>query len=359
MIINAVLEELARNTNNLTLLRALAHLYSNYGKHDKALAIYLKLRHTDVFGLISRHSLYGCVAKHVVELLTLDATMTLNICSQHINKIQPDHVIAVLTPHPQYLYQYLDKIYEDHRDISTKYHNKMVVLYSDYEPTKLMSLLLSSSAFDLKSALDVVKARKLNQETVYLLVRMGNSTEALNLVLHEEQDIKWAMRLCEEHSDPDLWTALISHSLDKPEYIRELLNNMGAHVDPLLIIQCIPRGLKIPGLRDALTKIMHDYQLRYSLQLGYQNILVQDGVNLLEKQISNQKTGIPVSNDTSCAACNKKLLDSDVLGEPDLVVFFCRHVYHKACLSEPVDALSKHVLCQLCHNNQKKIFSFA
>lgn len=41
-IINAVLETLARNTNNMTLLQALAHLYSNIDKHDKALAIYLK-----------------------------------------------------------------------------------------------------------------------------------------------------------------------------------------------------------------------------------------------------------------------------------------------------------------------------
>ena len=363
LIINAVLEELARNTNNLDLLCALAHLYSNIDKHDKALAIYLKLKHTDVFGLISQHSLYGCVAKHVIELLTLDTNLTLDICSEHINKIPPENVISILNNYPKYLYQYLDKLYEDHRDLSAKYHNKMVVMYADFNPSKLMSLLLSSSAFDLKLALDVCKARKLNRETVYLLVRMGNSMEALNLILHEEQDIKEAMKLCKEHSDPDLWNALISHSLDKPKYIRELLNNIGAHVDPLLIIQCIPRGLQIPGLRDALTKIMHDYQLRFSLQSGYQKILVSDGINLLQKQVTSQAAGIPITEDMTCSACNKKLLGSNVMAAGDgLIVFYCRHIYHKTCLSEDSTIVSEKkiqpILCQICHNNEKKLFGY-
>lgn len=46
------------------------------------------------------------------------------------------------------------------------------------------------------------------------------------------------------------------------ECIRELLNNIGTHIDPLLIINQIPKGMEIPGLRDALVKILHDYQLQ-------------------------------------------------------------------------------------------------
>lgn len=46
------------------------------------------------------------------------------------------------------------------------------------------------------------------------------------------------------------------------ECIRELLNNIGTHIDPLLIINRIPKGMEIPGLRDALVKILHDYYLQ-------------------------------------------------------------------------------------------------
>ena len=46
------------------------------------------------------------------------------------------------------------------------------------------------------------------------------------------------------------------------EYIRELLNNIGTHIDPIMIIRRIPEGLEIPGLRDALVRILHDYHLQ-------------------------------------------------------------------------------------------------
>ena len=45
---------------------------------------------------------------------------------------------------------------------------------------------------------------------------MGNSVESLRLILEEEQDIQWAIRLCKEHDDADLWNRLIEHALDKP-----------------------------------------------------------------------------------------------------------------------------------------------
>lgn len=45
---------------------------------------------------------------------------------------------------------------------------------------------------------------------------MGNSIESLQLILEEEQDILWAIRLCKEHDDADLWNRLIEYALDKP-----------------------------------------------------------------------------------------------------------------------------------------------
>lgn len=41
-MIHDVLGVLAKESSNMVLLQALAHLYSNINKHDKALAIYLK-----------------------------------------------------------------------------------------------------------------------------------------------------------------------------------------------------------------------------------------------------------------------------------------------------------------------------
>lgn len=45
---------------------------------------------------------------------------------------------------------------------------------------------------------------------------MGNSMESLQLILEEERDLQWAIRLCKEHDDVDLWSRLINFALDKP-----------------------------------------------------------------------------------------------------------------------------------------------
>lgn len=45
---------------------------------------------------------------------------------------------------------------------------------------------------------------------------MGNSMESLQLILEEEQDLLWAIKLCKEHDDVDLWSKLINFALDKP-----------------------------------------------------------------------------------------------------------------------------------------------
>lgn len=47
-----------------------------------------------------------------------------------------------------------------------------------------------------------------------------------------------------------------------PAFITGLLNNIGTHVDPILLIYRIKEGMEIPNLRDSLVKILHDYNLQ-------------------------------------------------------------------------------------------------
>lgn len=60
----------------------------------------------------------------------------------------------------------------------------------------------------------------------------------------------------------DLWRDLIEFSIDKPYFVHVLLHNIGTHVDPRILVEKIENGREIPGLRDSLVQIMHDYQLQ-------------------------------------------------------------------------------------------------
>ena len=78
------------------------------------------------------------------------------------------------------------------------------------------------------------------------------------------------------------------------DYIIALLNNIGTHVDPVELIDRIPNGLKIKGLRDALVKILQDYRVQLSLLEGSKTIMSGDCLNLMDKQIRVVKQGIQV-----------------------------------------------------------------
>jgi len=60
------------------------------------------------------------------------------------------------------------------------------------------------------------------------------------------------------------------------------------------LIDKIPNGLKIKGLRDALVKILQDYRVQISLLEGSLQIMTKDCLTLMEKQIKYVKKGIRV-----------------------------------------------------------------
>lgn len=91
---------------------------------------------------------------------------------------------------------------------------------------------------------------------------MGNTKHALQLITNELRDVDQAIEFCKEHNDEELWEDLIDYAIDKPTFITGLLNNIGTHVDPIILIQKIQEGMKIPGLRDSLVRILQDYNLQ-------------------------------------------------------------------------------------------------
>jgi len=83
-------------------------------------------------------------------------------------------------------------------------------------------------------------------------------------------------------------------------FIIGLLQNVGADVDPIKLIARIPKGLEIPGLRNAIVKIMQDYNLQRSLREGCKQILTTDCVTLMERLHREQRRGVRV--DGACCA---------------------------------------------------------
>lgn len=74
-------------------------------------------------------------------------------------------------------------------------------------------------------------------------------------------------------------------------FIRGLLENVGPEINPIRLIRRIKNGLEIPGLKEALIKILQDFHLQISLLEGCQTILNGDSSELSRALQRDQGSG--------------------------------------------------------------------
>ncbi|KFM71721.1 Vacuolar protein sorting-associated protein 41-like protein, partial [Stegodyphus mimosarum] len=343
-IISIVLEQLALFPKSELLLESLSELYIYDKKFDKALNVLIEIGSKDrVFELIQNHNLFGSIHDKLETLMVLNPPVATNMLLNNVQKIPVNLVVSKLKNKKELLYEYLHKAFLKDPTLGEEHHGLLVELYAEYAPEQLLSFLRTSYNYSLEHALEVCQQRGLIHEVVFLLGRMGNTRQALQQITEQLQDIDQAIEFCKEHNDKELWEDLIQSSLDKPGFITVLLQNIGTHVDPIMLIQKIRNGMKIPGLRDSLVKILHDYTLQISLREGCKKILVSDCYALLEKLHKLQKRGILVNEDQACPLCERKLHCNDSRSGGNIIIFNCRHAFHEDCVP-----FQKMETCSIC-----------
>ena len=71
-----------------------------------------------------------------------------------------------------------------------------------------------------------------------------------------------------------------------------------------------------------------------SVQEGCKKILVSDYFSLYKKQVALQMRGVAVHEDSLCGICLRTCLSKGPGGISDqLLLFHCRHTFHKQCLA--------------------------
>lgn len=104
----------------------------------------------------------------------------------------------------------------DKKDTKGQNHGRLVRLYGIFDRAKLLPFLKRSDHYPIQEALDICQREKYYPEMVYLLGRIGDTKEALELIITKLKDMQQAISFCQEQNDPDLWNDLINHSLNKP-----------------------------------------------------------------------------------------------------------------------------------------------
>lgn len=115
------------------------------------------------------------------------------------------------------------------RDYGTRHFE----LVAEFHPDKLEAFLQSKNGVfvSLDEALRVCEATpSLKRALVFVERRRGNVSRALKLLMEDLADVRGAIQFAKEINDDDIWQQLLSFALDKPDFVKGLLDNVGTHL---------------------------------------------------------------------------------------------------------------------------------
>ena len=322
------------------LMDGLAKLCLANGQPGKALSSYIRLQDADAaMSLIAEYHLVSAVSDDIPGFILLRvskyqqksaplselSTATLEpirllVAEAHHGIVQPDTVIQQLEnrygmPNP-YLFFYFRALWtgdiapdtqetatpkaateerllaiegktlvSDHADIA-------VHLFAEYDRPLLMEFLKSSQSYDLALASKLCEERKYIPELVYLLSKEGRTAKALRLIIDSLNDVSQAISFAKEQNDASLWDDLLDYSMNKPRFIRGLLEEVGTSIDPLKLVKRIPLGLEIQGLREGLGRMLREYEVQESISEGVARVLRGEVNAAMQQRGRGQRKGV-------------------------------------------------------------------
>ncbi|XXH02042.1 Vacuolar protein sorting-associated protein 41 [Hypoxylon texense] len=304
------------------VMESLARLYEVNSRYREALKCYIRLQDADsAMRLIRDNHLADAVTDDVPSFIALrvpeaelnrmsvsdleEATseaITLLVDEAHRGLIKPGVVVEQLERKNLnlYLYFYFRGLWREYRERPVDETISLVDDFADlavhifvlFDRELLMDFLKVSTSYRFEEAAQECEQANYIPELVYLYSKTGRMKDALYLIIDRLSDVSQAISFAKEQDDPGLWEDLLDYSMDKPRFIRALLEEVGTAINPITLVRRIPEGLEIPGLREGLKHIMKEHEIQYSISSGVARVLRSE-VAAYQNQLRNgQRKGI-------------------------------------------------------------------
>ncbi|PQE20625.1 hypothetical protein CJF30_00001969 [Rutstroemia sp. NJR-2017a BBW] len=342
------------------VMESLGKLYVADGRPRDALKCYIQLQDADAaMSLVKHYHLVDAVADDIPGLVMLrvskeqrrnapipvlrEATseaIKLLVDEAHHGLLKPQTVVDQLEHMPLYLFFYVSSLWRGDGIDELPGENRDRLLAE--------SRALVDGLADLAATMECENHSYI-PELVYLYSKTGQTKRALYLIIDRLADVSQAIAFAKSQNDADLWEDLLNYSMDKPRFIRGLLEEVGTAIDPIRLVRRIPEGLEIEGLREGLSKMVKEYEIQESISQGVARVLRGEVAMAQNKLRAGQRRGvkfdiveqeleeptdIPQINEKStslaykpghCVGC-KNAFDEEEM--ETLVGFTCGHVWH-------------------------------
>lgn len=92
-----------------------------------------------------------------------------------------------------FLHKYLHNLFVKDPQAGQKFHEDQVSLYAEYDIKLLLPFLKQSNHYPLEKAYKICEEKKLFLEMVFILGRMGNNRQGLQLLIEKIGDVKMVL----------------------------------------------------------------------------------------------------------------------------------------------------------------------
>ncbi|MCJ1318640.1 Vacuolar protein sorting-associated protein 41 [Xylographa vitiligo] len=322
------------------LMKCLAQLYLADGRAKDALRCYIKSQDAEAaMTLIGDYRLVEAISDDLPGLILLRISkeqqktaplaeleeasiepIRLLVDEAHHGTVRPDVVISQLENRPgmlPYLFFYLRALWNgdtytaptspspehpspksvnlaatEGKSLVNDHADLAVSLFAEYDRALFFTFLKSSQSYTLEKASTICDSRQYIPELVYLLAKEGRTQQALSIIIDKIADVSQAIAFAKEQDDPDLWDDLLDYSMNKPSFIRGLLEEVGTSINPITLVRRIPEGLEIEGLRQGLSRMIREYELQDSISEGVARVLRGEVTMGMETLRTGQKRGV-------------------------------------------------------------------
>ncbi|KAF2008188.1 vacuolar assembly protein-like protein [Amniculicola lignicola CBS 123094] len=185
-----------------------------------------------------------------------------------------------------------DRLAADGKFVAEEFADLMIELFAEYDRPLLMEYLKKSQSYSLDKATALCEKREYIPELVHILSKTGQTKRALYLIIEKLSDVSFAISFTKEQDDRDLWDDLLDYSMDKPNFIRGLLEEVGTAIDPIKLVRRIPEGLEIEGLRDGIGRMVREYEIQHSISEGVAKVLSGEVAAGMDTLRAGQKRGV-------------------------------------------------------------------
>lgn len=144
------------------------------------------------------------------------------------------------------------------------YEDNMLELYLIYDKPGLLGFLKTKSNYNIDKAIKFCQEENnLHNELIFLWSKIGENRKALSLIIDRLDDPKLAFQFVKDSLDNELWNFLINYSLDRPKFIKAILDSSELFEDEIAtVVDKIPDNIEVEGLKKSLEDIATNNELK-------------------------------------------------------------------------------------------------